>query len=250
MTSSSTSATRRMSLLPGTLNVGFANCRWLTWRNCETSIGFVGISFVIFGITWRLVLTTLLSFVAIKPKVFCVFAGPRAAIGVCTFSIGSISAFALASVMKLACEPESSSARIENSLPALSRRETETSCWCVAVTIYNGFVVFLFCFSARCFGMNLSFSRWVCLQVLVAMQKSKVLHFTLSAGILRGTGVHAMTKLQTIERYLLWSNEFGSIRNWHIFEVRTRMNIWGAEQDSSRHWLLKKIGSHGLVLGY
>ena len=54
ITSSSTSAPRRMSILPGTLNVGSANCRWLTSRNSEISIGFVGISFVIFGITWRM----------------------------------------------------------------------------------------------------------------------------------------------------------------------------------------------------
>ena len=72
-------------------------------------------------------------------------------------------------------------------------------CCCVAVSTYNGFVVFLFCFSASCIRLNRSFSGLVCLQTFVAMQENVVLHFTLSAGVLRGRCYHSVTRLQTIE---------------------------------------------------
>ena len=111
-----TSAPRRMSILPHTLKVGSAKGRVFTYFNCEIS-KFHWQSIRKFKNNAQTSVNSL-----IQPgEIFKAFAAPSGLIGVCVRIIFNIKALALDSIMKLACDPESRSARIWIPFPDQSR---------------------------------------------------------------------------------------------------------------------------------
>ena len=70
----------------------------------------------------------------------------------------------------------------------------------IKIVSYNGQILIRKTFNKEILiKVHRKVHRCVCLQTHVTMQESVVLHFALSAGILRDTCTHSMTRLQTIE---------------------------------------------------